>query len=365
MESFYMTLQSKHTPHYYPLNSGADYTVKLPKPFKFSPNSFEVGVSEFYFTLPEPPKDENGNYIKGKPSFFGKVENDNTIKVKGHSQSGFTMTKTSPEVIMFAKDLENELEWKNYGIRIVLDVVGTEQRIAIENYGVEKVSLVIPEDLAEVFGFDKSTFPPGRHVSNRGVSQSGFAEFPYDKTFEISLFNRETVDTIKVKEPKGYTIGYLMAEINSAVNPLGGEFDLEVSQLEFSSSNTGLMVKLSPEISQYLGITPDQWFHGDDMKVSANPYLVLYSPFDFILITCSCAQDQVYGDAMRPILRILPVTDQYNKEVQYTFSPIQYVGVADSEVSQIRVQIIDDQLRPLPVAREPSTIVLHFRQRPL
>jgi hypothetical protein len=85
----------------------------------------------------------------------------------------------------------------------------------------------------------------------------------------------------------------------------------------------------------------------------------------FMMISCACAEYQVYGEAMVPVLRILPISNEYNELKEYSFSEIQYVGVAAKEISAIRIKLLDDQLRPLPVSRKPTSVVLHFRPRPV
>ena len=85
----------------------------------------------------------------------------------------------------------------------------------------------------------------------------------------------------------------------------------------------------------------------------------------FIIICCACAEDQVYGGAMVPMLRYLPNPIEYNELKEYKFSGIQYAGVAAEEISAIRIKLLDDQLRPLPVSRNPTSVVLHFRPRPV
>jgi len=94
MENFYVILRSNQSEAYFPNNSGSDFTVRLGKTYNFPPNFIEVGISQLYYTPPEPAKDENGNYIEFKQKFFGNVTGDNIIQVKGRSQSGFEWKKT-------------------------------------------------------------------------------------------------------------------------------------------------------------------------------------------------------------------------------------------------------------------------------
>jgi len=68
---------------------------------------------------------------------------------------------------------------------------------------------------------------------------------------------------------------------------------------------------------------------------------------------------------MVPMLRLLPIPRKYNELQEYKYSEIQYVGVAAEEISAIRIRLLDDQLRPLPVSRNPTSVVLHFRPRPV
>jgi hypothetical protein len=364
MESFYITLQSNQSLHYFPNNTSTDYTVKLGKTLVFAPNSVEIGLSQLYFTSEEKEKDENGNYIEFKPKFFGNVTGDNVMQVKGRSQSGFEFEKKNPDIVDFIKDFNEELGKRNYGVSFQLRVTEWGQVFVLNNTSEESVSFAMPQDLSHALGFVKSSFDYGSHEAEHEYSQSEYSKIEAGRFFEVDLFDTKAQPVI-VEEPAEYTIPELMDAINKALKPFKCKLDFEVSVLKFTSNRNGQMVKLSPEMSQFLGIQLDQWFHTQGMSVDANPYLVLPTISTFMLITSSCADDQLFGSALLPILRIFPIPATHGNAVEYSFSPIQYVGLAGTEISQIRVQMIDDMFRPAPVAVQPSTVVLHLRHRSL
>jgi len=359
-----MTLQSTQTAEYFPGNSGGDFTVHLGKTLKFANKAFEVGISQLYYTPPDPPKDENGNYITKKQKFFGNATGDNQIKLKKQSPSGFTMDKTTDEITSFVSEVNKQLEERNYGVNIRLVISAKGHFFQVDNSRNKKEGIAISARLCHAMGFDKSSFDFGKHLAVRTYSQSEFAALPNDAIFEIELYV-ESEYTVSVSEPRQYNIKFLLAAINEALDDHGCAFDLEVGVLEFDITVPGVMAKLSPEICQFLGVPSDVWFHANHMRVDANPNLVLYHESQFMLIMCSCAKDQVYGSSLLPILRTIPIPTKYGEQIEYIFSPIQYITISGTEVSEIRVHILDDQLRPMPVASRPSTIVLHFRERPL
>jgi hypothetical protein len=363
--NFHMTLQSTQTLEYFPNNSGSSFTVKLGKTIKFPAKLYEVGLAQFYYTPALPPKDENGNYIKPEFKFFGKVTGDNQISVLQNTESGFTLQKTSDELSNFIQDLNEELKNRNYAIQIRMVVSAQSTKWSIMHQAKENEGFAIPSELATAMGFEKSTFVRGEHLAEWEYSESEFQDFPNDKTFEFSIYNL-TPKTLVVEEPKAYTIHGLLESINKTLSTYKCKFTIDGSELEYTSTHLGLMVKLSPQISQYLGIALDKTFHTNSMRVEANPNLILYTAPAFMLILCSCASNQVFGPKVLPILRIMPIPEtSTSKQMEYTFDPIQYVSLTDSEISEISIQLLDEQMRPIPDTTNPCTMILHFRQRPI
>jgi len=362
--NFYLGLQSSQTLEYFPSNSGSSFSVKLSKTLKFPPKLYEVGLVQFYYTPPEPAKDENGNYIIYKPKFFGKATGDNLITILQHTEAGFTIKKEDYDLLGFVQNLNIQLQNRNFDITFILRVTDHESKWVIDHKAKDNEGFSIPYELATVMGFDKSIFSRGENPADWDYSSVDFEDFQKDKTFQFSIFNK-TPKTLVVEEPKEYKIVDLMSSINKTLISYGCSFDFEVGELVFTSNHLGLMVKLSAGMSQILGIAADRTFHTSKMKVESNPELILYTPSTFMLIKCNCAGNQVFGPKLLPILRILPIPQHYGLQKEYTFSPVQYVSVSDPEISEITIELLDEQMRPLSSTLVPTTVLLHFRQRPL
>ena len=85
-----------------------------------------------------------------------------------------------------------------------------------------------------------------------------------------------------------------------------------------------------------------------------------------LYIYCDIIQTQFVGDALVPLLRIVPVEGQDGQRVSKSFVRPQYVPVCRKQFETVEVNIKRDTGEPVPFGFGRVLLTLHFRQsRPL
>ena len=363
-DSFYMTLKSDQTPFYYPSNTSWDFRVKLGKTLKFPPKTFEVGLAQIFFTSRGPKKDKDGKPISRKKKFFGHVDKDDEISITRHSDTGFIVKKTYDDLDLFIKLLNRKIQEKKFDIIFVLDRKGDDTHIDVINSMGDKYELVIPQELAHALGYTYREFKNGKHHGSMDYSPSHFLAFESDKQFEIQLITKAD-SPVKVTEPKKYDKNYLVASINETLKSYNASLSYNGAEIVYKSTDMYMFVALSPQMYAPLGLDPQTIFNGKVMTVPVTENIILESETDLMLILISCVEEQVFGSLFIPLLKTLSQPPEERKDYEMTFSPIQYVALEETSLDQVRIQIVDEHLIPLPFANKPSTLTLHFRTRPL
>jgi len=86
-----------------------------------------------------------------------------------------------------------------------------------------------------------------------------------------------------------------------------------------------------------LGIDPHHYFSGREKIVKRISDVILFPAPTHYLINCSIVKEQVFGEQFAPIIRILQKPKYVDKELEYTFDQVQYIPLATSEVSELKI----------------------------
>ena len=117
------------------------------------------------------------------------------------------------------------------------------------------------------------------------------------------------------------------------------------------------------DVGYVLGFSPEITFSN---TTTAEREADLEHGFNDLFIYCDILQSQYVGDALVPLLRIVPEEGKDGQRISKSFVRPQYVPVSRKQFETIEVNIKRDTGEPVPFEFGRVLITLHFRQsRPL
>ena len=108
-----------------------------------------------------------------------------------------------------------------------------------------------------------------------------------------------------------------------------------------------------------LGFTPKQLI---SKTTTGDRQLDLEYGFHDLFVYCDLIQSQYVGDALVPLLRIVPVEGEVGQRVCKSFVSPQYVPVSRKQFETVEVDIKTDTGESVPFKFGRVLLTLHFRQ---
>ena len=117
------------------------------------------------------------------------------------------------------------------------------------------------------------------------------------------------------------------------------------------------------DIGQMLGISPNKVI---SRTSNAERAVGLEHGFHDLYVYCDIIQSQYVGDALVPLLRIVPVEGKDGERISKSFIRPQYVPVSGRQFETIEVNIKPDTGEFVPFEFKRVLLTLHFRHsRPM
>ena len=166
--------------------------------------------------------------------------------------------------------------------------------------------------------------------------------------------------------PPGHysSVADVITKINEVVSS-NGRFKDEV-QLSFDTLNRKVTVHLQNEVEVYfsdigqmLGFLPKEVI---SKTSTADREADLDHGFHDLYVYCDIIQPQYVGDALVPLLRIVPVEGKDGERISKSFIRPQYVPVSRKQFESIEVNIKRDTGETVPFEFGRVLLTLHFRQ---
>ena len=166
--------------------------------------------------------------------------------------------------------------------------------------------------------------------------------------------------------PPGYytSAADLIAKINKVINA-NDRFKDEL-QLSFDTLNRKVTVHLQNKtevyfygIGQTLGFSPNKVI---SRTSTAERAVDLEHGFHDLYVYCDMIQSQYVGDALVPLLRIVPVEGKDGERICKSFIRPQYLPVSRKQFESIEVNIKRDTGENVPFELGKVLLTLHFRQ---
>ena len=113
------------------------------------------------------------------------------------------------------------------------------------------------------------------------------------------------------------------------------------------------------DLAYMLGFTPNQII---SKTTTGDRQVDLEYGFHDLFLYCDLIQSQYVGDALVPLLRIVPVEGEVGQRVSKSFVRPQYVPVSRKQFETIEVNIKRDTGESVPFEFGRVLLTLHFRQ---
>ena len=166
--------------------------------------------------------------------------------------------------------------------------------------------------------------------------------------------------------PRGHysSVADLITKINEVVDE-DDRFKDEL-QLSFDTLNRKVTVHLQnkvevyfSDIGQMLGFSPNKVISSTS---TAERAVDLEHSFHDLYVYCDIIQSQYVGDALVPLLRIVPVEGKDGERISKSFIRPQYVPVSRRQFETIEVNIKRDTGETVPFEFGRVLLTLYFRQ---
>lgn len=127
-------------------------------------------------------------------------------------------------------------------------------------------------------------------------------------------------------------------------------------------------MKLSKRLAELLGFDHEKvyTYRYYDVKqlvrYSKHPINLQYM-FETMYIYCSIVENQIIGNTVAPLLRIIDLQDKFKSIINRVYDTPHYVPVLLKDISAIEINIKTDMNEFVPFEFGKVVIKLHFRRR--
>ena len=119
-------------------------------------------------------------------------------------------------------------------------------------------------------------------------------------------------------------------------------------------------VTFSPHLARFLGFGQTEFTRG----IHFAPWVAdVNQGFYSLYVYSSIVQPSMVGDALVPLLRIVPIEGSSGEMITRTYENVQYIPLEQRQFDTLEIDIRDDTGKPVPFERGKVIVTLHFRQR--
>ena len=271
----------------------------------------------------------------------------------------------------------------------VLIPLPDSNKYGLKYEGGEYDYLRIPEKLASALGFSNAVFKNGEYWSTEDFNMEAYDKIEIgEPLFFMSSFPFTIYQPMN--EPKDRRVFTVLDEINKTLKtrfmldqPVEFKIAEEASIGLANVTLEHLTVTLPPPIVEYFfdleGI--DYEFEKVEklpiydlgkVKQVYEYYLKLTNHFPEIikketptrlLVTVDCAENQMYGNRMVPVILETSLSSEYKKSTVIKSNPILFVPCSSKHIDFIRVELLDEYLQPHQFGTSKTVVKLILRPR--
>ena len=118
-------------------------------------------------------------------------------------------------------------------------------------------------------------------------------------------------------------------------------------------------MQLSPRLQQLLGFNI---YHFGTGLYFGDRVADIFDGFYSLYVYCPLAKPRIVGDAMVPLLRVVPIKGDSGDVLTKTYERIHYIPLEQRRFETIEIYITDDTGKPVPFERGKVVVTLSFRR---
>jgi hypothetical protein len=141
-------------------------------------------------------------------------------------------------------------------------------------------------------------------------------------------------------------------------------YDTIKRRVDLICSDLVLKIAIGEKLRYMLGLDKQRREHWLNPRHLAAKYPVdLRGGFDALYVYCDLVSNQVVGDVLVPLLRVINIEGQHDDIVAKTYNNPHYVPVVKQEFNTIEISIKDDTNQSVRFMSGKVVVKLHFRKR--
>ena len=242
--------------------------------------------------------------------------------------------------------------------------------------------IVLPLEIRDCLGFQRDKFPVGTYKSHMPINLPKYTAIPADQTLFFRFYAYSWLYQ-EMKEPKTLEVKDVIDELNQSFKSLRSqeftvEFYYDDGHLAVFDIPPDVEMTLPKPLATYFGIPQDQKirngsrialaseivYEEDEIEyLDENPITSVAGEPTRLLICCELVKEMPYGKRLVNLLREIPLSHNVNTEVEHVFNPIQYLPLNTSIVNEIRINYLDENLRPVEFTNKATSVTLEFRRK--
>jgi len=352
--SKYITLGSHAFSDYFPSNCHNDFWTFIQNSID-SNEPLEVGIVNMFYTL-DPLKPKSNK-------LFAPGTDENIIKVVKHNTKECFVERSTQDINYFINEVNRVLGEKTFNVRIEYNI--RLESIIVLQREVDH-TFKFSQDFANAFGFIDNDFPVGDFRAPHSVDHARFKKLQSKLT--MTLIKEEQIN-LTVQEPEVKNAEGLISEINKTLDLLKIrlEFSYDYNFLEFENEQDleEVSVTLSNRINHIFGI-PNNTFWTKTKKLQARKQPEFGLDSNFVLVLCNIIEAHLCMGDSKQVLQMFrtPLNVQNEFVRSENPNPTIYHRLESTlkSVQNIRIQLVDERLRPIELKEDAETVVvLHFK----
>ncbi len=215
--------------------------------------------------------------------------------------------------------------------------------------------LVTDDNLVMLHELDRSSKSP-RWIDVQYTVPAGY----YDTVQDMIIMLNSLITRFRFKN-----------DILPGMVPMQFQWDRTTRRVALTRLNTDktqCWLELPTKIRYMLGLTEDNMSSFNNIEESLPFVRATYSPdmrggFDAIYVYCDLVKNQMVGDSLAPLLRVVPVEGKQDQVVCRTYPNPHYLPLQKTEFDSVEISIKDDQNRPVPFSSGKVVVKLHFKRK--
>ncbi|CAG7733718.1 unnamed protein product [Allacma fusca] len=244
--------------------------------------------------------------------------------------------------------------------------------------------IILPQELLDSLGFNNDRF----YFGTKYTSDTPFNSTAFDNI--IPLKNRFinaryfSLQFLAMKEPKSQSIGDVFTELNNTfIDQHHDQFPIQFSyddgEIILNEIPPDVTIQLPADLRNYFGLPIEAEFKRNSrfparkMIVEQEEEIeweeehegdadILGSKKRFLVLS-NIIENQTYEGQKVPILRELNFNEDYNNETEVNFNPVIYLPLRNKQVTEARINFVDENLKPIDFGDAETAVTLHFKPK--